>query len=120
MDMPNGPGSPNSNERHQVWRSARRAELFKQHPGEGDGAIGQPDVLEGNGFLYRPRQILFETGSTPSQQQIEEKLRGKDGVPDDELNRGFEKSKLRRDCRLLGKRRHRLALIQDQVRQVTG
>jgi hypothetical protein len=60
---------------------------------KGNVASGQPDVLEGHGFLYRPRQILFETGNAAAQ-RIEERLRRDGGVPDDGINRGFVDAKL--------------------------
>ena len=81
MDMPNGPGFPYPDERYNSWRRARRAEIERR-----------PDVLEGDGFLYRPRQILFETGNVAAR-RIEALLREHGGVPDDELNRGFTERK---------------------------
>ncbi len=60
---------------------------------KGNVAIGQPNVLEGHGFLYRPRQILFETGNAAAQ-RIEERLRRDGGVPDDGISRGFVDVKL--------------------------
>jgi hypothetical protein len=56
-------------------------------PGEIDGwvALGQPNVLQGYGFLYRPRQVLLETGR-PWEDQIIERLQREGGVLDEELD----------------------------------
>jgi hypothetical protein len=75
-----------------LWRRARHAELCEGHVSE-DGAIGQPDVLEGPGFLYRPRQVLFETGVMQTQ-PVESELEKHGGVPDDQLNQRFDEAKL--------------------------
>jgi subtilase family protein len=53
----------------------------------------QPDVLAGDGFYYRPRQILFETGSGESPTVIDQ-LQRAGGVPYGELNKGFAQAKL--------------------------
>ncbi len=58
--MPSGPDDLHSDARRMALRRrARHAELCEGHASDGTGAIGQPDVLEGPGFLYRPRQILL-------------------------------------------------------------
>jgi Subtilase family len=51
-------------------------------------------VLEGPGYLYRPRQILLEVSEGPEYVQADEKLRRLDAVPDTELNRKFESADL--------------------------
>ena len=66
-----------------------------EEPGRYRGwvAHGQPDVLQGHGFLYRPRQVLFGTGRAWSP-TVASQLQRDGGVPDDELNRGFAEAKL--------------------------
>jgi hypothetical protein len=56
---------------------------------------GQPDVdvLEGDGFYYRPRQILFQTGSGESP-TVMSQLREAGGMPDHDLNEGFSRARL--------------------------
>jgi Subtilase family len=93
MIMPSGPDDPHSDARMALWRRARHAELCEGHASDGTGAIGQPDVLEGPGFLYRPRQILVRTGVMQTQPVVTE-LQKYDGRPDDELNRRFDQAKL--------------------------
>jgi hypothetical protein len=93
MDRPDKPSAPHADERRALWRRARHAELCAGHHGDSPGAIGQPGVLEGPGFLYRPRQVLFETG-TPHARRVEEQLRREGGVPDEETGRGFAAAKL--------------------------
>jgi hypothetical protein len=93
MIMPSGPDDQQSEERMAMWRRARHAELCEPHGSDGEGAIGEPNVLEGPGFLYRPRQVLFETGIMQTQ-PVETELQRQGGVPDDQLNGGFVKAKL--------------------------
>jgi hypothetical protein len=56
-------------------------------------ALGQPNVLRGDGFLYRPQSLLVETGPrfAPT---VTNRLEREGGVLDDTLNRGFERAKL--------------------------
>ena len=91
--MPSGPDDRDSDARMALWRRARHAELCEGHVSDGEGAIGQPDVLEGPGFLYRPRQVLFETGVMQTQ-PVETELQKHGGVPDDQLNQRFDEAKL--------------------------
>jgi Subtilase family len=63
----------------------------RQHPGWVAG--GQPDVLQGHGFLYRPRQILFEAGRAWSP-TVTTRLQQDGGEPDNELNEEFAGAKL--------------------------
>jgi hypothetical protein len=79
MDMPDGPSALQAEERRALWRRARHAELCEGRRGDGEGAIGQPGVVEGPGFLYRPRQVLLEAGTAQSQ-RLEERLRREGGV----------------------------------------
>jgi Subtilase family len=91
--MPSGPDDLHSEARMALWRSARHAELCERRESDGTGAFGQPGVLEGPGFLYRPRQILFETGVMQTQ-PVETELQKEGGVPDAELNQRFVVAKL--------------------------
>jgi len=91
--MPSGPDDLHSDARMARWRRARHAELCGGHGSDGAGAIGQTDVLEGPGFLYRPRQILVETGVMQTQ-PVETELQKHGGVPDDQLNQRFGAAKL--------------------------
>jgi hypothetical protein len=103
MNMPDGQGPDyqggpygdprKAEERRALWRRARHAELCEGHRGDGEGAIGQPSVLEGPGFLYRPRQVLFEAGVQQTQ-QVERKLQLEDGALDGELSRRFAAARL--------------------------
>jgi hypothetical protein len=90
MNMPNGPSVPYSAGRLELWRRARHEELCGGHRGDGEGAIGQPGVLEGPGFLYRPRQVLFQTG-TEQTQRVERRLQLEGGVPDDDLSQKVDR-----------------------------
>jgi Subtilase family len=94
-DYQGGPcGAPrNAEARHALRRRARHAELCEGGRDDGEGAIGQPGVLEGPGFLYRPRQVLVEAG-TEHTQKVVRRLQLEGGVPDDELGRGFAAAKL--------------------------
>ena len=65
-----------------LWRRARHAELCERHVERRHGRDGQPDVLEGPGFLYRPRQILLETGVMQTQ-PVETELQKHGGHLDD-------------------------------------
>ena len=91
--MPSGPDHPHSAARMELWRRARHAALCERPASDGTGAIGQPDVLEGPGFLYRPRQILLRTGIMQTQPVVAE-LERYHGAPDDQLNRRFDQAKL--------------------------
>ena len=91
--MPSRPDDLHSDARMARWRRARHAELCEGHRDGGEGAIGQPDVLEGPGFLYRPRQVLLETGVMQTQ-PVETELRRHGGVPDDQLNERFGAARL--------------------------
>jgi hypothetical protein len=71
----------------------RHAEVCGPHASDGEGAIGQPDVLEGPGFLYRPRQILFETGVMQTQ-PVESELQKHGGRLDRDLSDRFGKAGL--------------------------
>jgi hypothetical protein len=67
MIMPSGPDDQHSEERMALWRRARHTELCESHVSEETGAKLPPDVLEGPGFLYRPLQVLVETGIMDTQ-----------------------------------------------------
>jgi hypothetical protein len=92
MIMPSGPDDPRSDERRAAWRRARRKVLFEGHASDDKGPVG-PDVLEGPGFLYRPRQILFETGIAQTQ-PVETELQKHGGVPYNQLNQRFAAANL--------------------------
>jgi Subtilase family len=93
MIMASGPDDPHSDARMALWRRARHAELCEGHASDGTGAIGQPDVLEGPGFLYRPRQVLFETGVMQTQ-PVETELLKHGGQLDTDLSGRFGEAKL--------------------------
>jgi hypothetical protein len=89
MIMPSGPDDRHSAARRALWRRARHAELCEPHVSDGEGAILlPPDVLEGPGFLYRPRQILFETGVMQTQ-PVESELLKHGGSLDVQLSDRF-------------------------------
>ena len=91
--MPSGPEDLQPDARMARWRRARHAELCEGHASHGEGAIGQPDVLEGPGFLYRPRQILFETGVMQTE-PVETELLKHGGSLDVQLSDRFVEAKL--------------------------
>src|SRR5580692_9727091 len=93
MIMPSGPEDLHSDARMARWRRARHAELCEGRASHGEGAIGQPDVLEGPGFLYRPRQILLETGVMQTQ-PVETELLKHGGQLDTDLSGRFGEAKL--------------------------
>jgi Subtilase family len=93
MIMPSGPDDLHSDARMALWRRARHTELCEGHVSDGTGAIGQPDVLEGPGFLYRPRQILLETGVMQTQ-PVESELKRHGGELDTDLSDRFSKAGL--------------------------
>ena len=92
--MASGPDDMHSDARMARWRRARHAELCEPNVSDGEGAIlPPPDVLEGPGFLYRPRQVLLETGVMQTQ-PVETELQKHGGVPDDQLNERFGAARL--------------------------
>lgn len=91
--MPSGPDDPHSEERMALWRRARHAELCESHVSGETGAILPPDVLEGPGFLYRPRQILVETGLMQTQ-PVETDLMKHGGYLDTDLSGRFAEAEL--------------------------
>ena len=90
--MPSGPDDRHSEARMALWRRARHAEVCGSHVDE-TGAILPPDVLEGPGFLYRPRQILLEAGIMQTQ-PVETDLQKHGGHVDTELTRRFAEAGL--------------------------
>jgi hypothetical protein len=93
MIMPSGPDDLHSEARMARWRRARHAELCERHDTDGSGRIREPDVLEGPGFLYRPRQILVETGVMQTQ-PVETELQRHGGELDRDLSDRFGEAKL--------------------------
>jgi hypothetical protein len=91
--MPSGPDDLHSEERMALWRRARHAEVCGSHVSEETGAILPPDVLEGPGFLYRPRQILLETGIMQTQ-PVETELQKHGGYLDTDLTNRFAEAGL--------------------------
>jgi hypothetical protein len=91
MDMANGPADRTAEERKH-WQDLRR-EVLHAHRGEVGGVPDQPDVLEGPGFLYRPQQVLFQTGLDYTAPVVSE-LSGLSGSPDQALNTAFDEAKL--------------------------
>jgi Subtilase family len=86
--MPGGPDDPHSDARMALWRRARHMELCESHVSDETGAILPPDVLEGPGFLYRPRQILLEAGVMKTQ-PVESELKKHGGYLDTDLSGRF-------------------------------
>ena len=84
--MPSGPDDLHSEERMALWRRARHAEVCGSHVSEETGERLPPDVLEGPGFLYRPRQILLETGIMQTSPVESELVNRYGGQRDDELS----------------------------------
>jgi hypothetical protein len=70
------------------WRRARHAELCEGHGSDEAGVPLPPDVLEGPGFLYRPRQILLETGIMQTE-PVENELKRHGGELDVNLSERF-------------------------------
>ena len=91
--MSSGPDDQHPDARMARWRRARHAELCERHDTDGSGAIREPDVLEGPGFLYRPRQILFQTGVMQTQ-PVETELQRHGGRLDRDLSDRFAEAKL--------------------------
>ncbi len=71
-----------SGNRYSLW-------LRKRPPVSGKGTDDPGGVLDGPGYLYRPRQILLETGDMHVTQRTEEELRQRGAVPNEELNQSF-------------------------------
>src|ERR1700722_19173552 len=93
MIMPSGPDDLHSDARMALWRRARHTELCESHVSEETGAILPPDVLEGPGFLYRPRQILLEAGVMKTQ-PVESELKKHGGYLDTDLSGRFAEAGL--------------------------
>jgi subtilisin family serine protease len=68
--------------RYSLWQR-------KRPPESGKGTDDPGGVLDGPGYLYRPRQILLEIGDMHVTQRTEEELRQRGAVPNEELNRNF-------------------------------
>ena len=68
--------------RYSLWQR-------KRPPVSGKGTDDPGGVLDGPGYLYRPRQILLETGDMHVTQRTEEELRQRGAVPNEELNQSF-------------------------------
>jgi hypothetical protein len=66
--------------RYSLWQR-------KRPPLSGKGTDDPGGVLDGPGYLYRPRQILLEIGDMHVTQRTEEELRQRGAVPNEELNR---------------------------------
>src|ERR1700722_15473690 len=88
MIMPSGPDDLPSDARMALWRRARHTELCEGHVSDETGAKLPPDVLEGPGVLYRPRQILLETGVMQTQ-PVESELLKHGGYVDTNLSARF-------------------------------
>jgi hypothetical protein len=93
MIMPSGPDDLHSDARMALWRHARHTELCEGHASDETGAILPPDVLEGPGFLYRPRQILLEAGVMKTQ-PVESELQKHGGYLDTDLSGRFAEAGL--------------------------
>lgn len=91
--MPSGPDDRYSDERMERWQRARHAALFEPHVNPDTGALVQPNVMEGPGFLYRPRQVVFRTGVEQTQPVVTE-LHQYGGYPDGPLNKLLAAAKL--------------------------
>jgi len=94
MIMPSGPGDLHSEARMALWRRARHTALCEPHASDGEGAILPPGVLEGPGFLYRPLQILVETGIMQTQPVENELVNRYGGSRDDKLSGRLAKAGL--------------------------
>jgi subtilisin family serine protease len=68
--------------RYSLWQR-------KRPPVSGKGTDDPGGVLDGPGYLYRPRQILLETGDMHVTQRTEEELRQRGAVSNTELNQSF-------------------------------
>jgi hypothetical protein len=75
-----------SPERARIWQEERHSALC------GKGSAGR--VLEGPGYLYRPRQILLEVSESPEYASVEEELRRLGAVQDAELDQDFRSADL--------------------------
>ena len=74
-------------ERYELW-------LQKGPPLAEKGTADTGGVLNGPGYLYRPRQILLEVGETPAYQLTAAELKKRGAVADARLNRSFRSAKL--------------------------
>jgi subtilisin family serine protease len=72
---------------YSLWRQ-RRPPLSVKGTGDPGG------VLDGPGYLYRPRQILLEIGDMRVNQRTEEELRRRGAVLNEELNQNFRSADL--------------------------
>lgn len=73
--------------RYSLWQRKRPPLSVK-------GSDDPGGVIDGPGYLYRPRQILLETGVTPEYQRTEEELRRRGAVLDEALNESFRSADL--------------------------
>jgi hypothetical protein len=72
--------------RYRLW-------LQKRPPLSKKGTDDPGGVLDGPGYLYRPRQILLEVGETPEYQLTVAELRKQRAEADAKLNRSFRLAK---------------------------
>ena len=74
-------------ERH---KDACRGRHWHDDDDDSDDDDGRPaNVAEGEGFLYRPRQVLLEAAGDLPTQRAQREIEQRGGVPDGELDRRF-------------------------------
>jgi len=73
--------------RYKLW-------LQKRPPLSEKGTDDPGGVLDGPGYLYRPRQILLEVGKAPESQLTAAELEKRGAKADTKLNRSFRLAKL--------------------------
>jgi hypothetical protein len=92
MDMTNGPDGRQAEHPRMLRQNARRTQL-QAHRGVVGGVPDQLDVLEGPGFLYRPLQVLYQTGIMQTQ-PLQSELDKRGGHADHALTARFQKAGL--------------------------
>jgi hypothetical protein len=79
----------------EFWRNERHKDTCEgrwrdDHDDDGDDDHRRPGHVEhGDGFLYRPRQVLLEAAGDLPTQRAQREIEQRGGVPDPELDRSF-------------------------------
>ena len=71
-----------NDKRYKLW-------LKKRPPLSEKGTDDPGGVLNGPGYLYRPRQILLEIGNSPAYEKVTAQLKKERAVADERLNQSF-------------------------------